>query len=144
MFICYNHIVQSSSFPAIRTLRCRPFELTIHLVWASWWGRSGWSAPHFRQKIPLSQRCHLAVHSGGPPGSGQSRVMQCQTWITVEALATEVTKFSSLLLYEEPPYFYGSMQEDVTPLLNALELRLSCINPSIWKMNIDGHNYDCI
>ena len=34
-------------------LCCWPCELTIPLGWASRWGRSGWSAPHFRQNILL-------------------------------------------------------------------------------------------
>ena len=35
----------------------------------------------FRQKIPLFYLCHLAVHSRGPHGSGQYRVMSWSSWL---------------------------------------------------------------
>ena len=51
-----------------RTLRYRPYEVTIPLGWAS----EGDRAPQFKQRILLFLRCHLTVQHG----SGQSRVMK--------------------------------------------------------------------
>ena len=49
-------------------------EVTIPSLWASRGGRDGGSAPYFRQKI-IDLMVTKAVHSRGPHGSGQFRVM---------------------------------------------------------------------
>ena len=58
------------------TLRCCRPEVTIPFSWARGRDRGGGgSAQHFRQKIKIDFIASKAVHSRGPHGSGEFRVM---------------------------------------------------------------------